>query len=169
MTSYFAFRPSTTQQFTFSPVLDGQTYNASVPWNEFAQRYYLNLAALDGTEVLLTALVGSATGVAILSLSWANGRAYVTTSLPHGYKIASTVELTVAGCTPDAYNGRFGCVITGPTTFWYPLANDPGSATAFGNASYNVSLIGGAPQPDGSYFTSTLVFRTSSQTFEVAP
>jgi hypothetical protein len=93
----------------------------------------------------------------------------VTTAGPHGYRIASTVELTLVGSTPDAYNGLFPCLITGPSSFSYILADDPGAATVFGTANYNINLIGGVAKEDGTFFASTLMFRQAASQFEVSP
>lgn len=169
MTQYFPFKPSNTQVFSFSPVLDGQTYNAQVPWLLFGARYYMSLIALDGTQIWYGAVVGSPTGVQIQALSWANGRAAAVTALPHGHKPATTVMLTIAGCSPDAFNGMVAALITGPNSFSWPLAMNPGAASIFGSAARNLNLIGGVANGLGGYFSSTLVFRTASQSFEVDP
>jgi hypothetical protein len=166
-TTIFPFTPSSTVQFAFQPVLDGNSYNASVPSLLFGNRYYLNLVAADGTPIIYTALIGSPTGIPIASLSWANAIVTATTETPHGYRIASTVELTIVGCTPDAYNGSVQVLITGPSTFSYLLASNPGSATVFGTANYDINLIGGVPKEDGTFFASTLVFRVPASQFEV--
>lgn len=169
MTALFNFTPSTVAPYQFQPTLNGAVYNATVPWLLFGARYYLNLAALDGTQLLYTAIAGSPTGVDLQSLAWANGIVSATTDVPHGYKIASTVSLTLVGSTPDAYNGKFDALITGPSSFSYMLTDNPGPATVFGVANYDVNLIGGVPNENGDYFTSTLVFRQQAQQFEVSP
>jgi hypothetical protein len=169
MTTYFNFAPSQVAPFSFSPVLDGQPYNATVPWVLFGQRFYLNLIALSGAQIWYGAIVGSPTGTEIAAISWANGIVSAVTATPHGYKIASTVELTIVGCTPMAYNGLNTCLITGSSSFSYMLANDPGPATVFGVANFNVNLLGGVPNETGVPFSSTLVFRQQSNQFEVSP
>ena len=163
MTTFTDFVPSNAAPFQFQPQLDGAAYNAIVTWNLFARRFYLNIYALDGTLVLSTALVGSPSGIALQSLAWANGTAKATTIAPHGYKVGKTVELTISGASPDAYNGIVDAFIVAADSFSYPIAANPGTATAFGIANYNVDLVGG-------YFkTSSMVFRQASQQFEVAP
>ena len=62
MSTIIPFTPIRQAAFTFQPVLDGNTYNATVTWNLFGQRYYLDLYALDGTLVVSRALVGSPIG-----------------------------------------------------------------------------------------------------------
>lgn len=162
MTTRFDFQPSLAAPFAFQPTLDGQVYNATVTWSLFGRRYYLNITALDGTRVVTEALVGSTTGIALESISWANGKASASAPSPHGYKTGNVIELTISGAVPDAYNGRVPCLITGPRTFSYALAADPGMATVFGTASYDVDLAGG-------YFESSIVFRQAAQQFEINP
>jgi hypothetical protein len=59
MTTFTNFSPSTTANFQFQPTLDGQVYTVTVLWSLFGQRYYVNIAALDGTLVALLPLIGS--------------------------------------------------------------------------------------------------------------
>lgn len=162
MTTITPFVPNNRVPFAFQPTLDGQVYNVTVTWNLFGVRYYINVYSLAGVLVVAKAMVGSPDGLAIEGLSWANGKAFATTSLPHGFKIGTTIALTVTGCAPDAFNGQIQAFVTGPQTLTWAIAGDPGMATAFGAVTYNISLVAG-------YFASTLVFRQSSQQFEVSP
>lgn len=165
----FTFRQPAGSPFSFQPTLDGQVYNATVPWLVFGARYYLSLTAIDGTPILYTAIAGSPTGLDLQALGWSAGRVQATTLAPHGYRLGRLVALTVSGCAPDTFNGLVQALITGPTTFTYALAADPGPATVLGRASYNVNLVGGVPNAAGVAFTSTLVFRQANQQFEVSP
>jgi hypothetical protein len=159
----FPFNPTGQATFSFEPTLDGQQYQAIVTWNLFAQRYYLNLYTLSNVLVVALAIVGSPSGVQLQSLAWAKGKVTATTEAPHGYKTGKIVTLVIAGVTPDGYNGTFQCLITGPSTFTYALAANPGQATALGTATYNINLVGG-------YFTtSSLVYRAPANQFEVSP
>jgi hypothetical protein len=162
MTTFFNFTPSITAAYQFQPTLDGQVYNATILWSVFGQRYYLRLADLSGNVIVHEALAGSDTGINVSSLSWSQGQVTLTTIAPHNYNIGEIIYLTVSGCSPDAYNGRFACNITGPDTLTYSLATDPGVAVGFGALSYDVSLVSG-------YFDSTLVFRQPNMQFEVSP
>jgi hypothetical protein len=162
VTTLFPFLPSSQAPFIFQPTLDGEVYNATVTWNLFGRRYYLNLAQLDGTLVVCRSVVGSPNGVDISSLSWAGGRVTAVSAAPHGYKIGAIVQLTISGCLPDVFNGLQDSFVTGSTTFSYPLDSDPGGFTQLGVAAYDVSLTSG-------YFVSTMVFREAAQTFEVSP
>lgn len=162
MTTFFDYAPSTQSVFQFNPTLDGQEYNAILPWGLFGQRPYLSVYALDGTLILNKALVGSPVGVAVETISWRLGVVTVTTETPHNYPIGFTIDLTVAGCAPDVFNGVQRCTITSPKTFTYPLTLDPGDLTAVGIVNYNINLVQG-------YFNSVLVFREANSQFEVSP
>lgn len=162
MTTFFNFTPSATSVYQFQPMLDGQTYNVTVPWSLFGQRYYIQVADLSGNVIVYEALAGSDTGVNIASLSWSQGQVTLMTSEDHGYGIGSIVDLTVSGCAPATYNGRYQCHITGADTLVYSLTSNPGVATGFGALTYDISLVSG-------YFASTLVYRQPNQQFEVSP
>lgn len=69
---------------------------------------------------------------AIATLTWASSVVTVTTVAPHGYPNGDTLGLTIAGATPAGFNGTFQATITGASTFTYPLANSPGTATVMG-------------------------------------
>lgn len=61
-TTIIPFVPQSGQPFQFGCVLDGQTYDATVTWNVFEQRYFINLFSVSGTRVLSIARVGSPRG-----------------------------------------------------------------------------------------------------------
>lgn len=161
----FIFTPSNQgPPFTFQPVLDGQNYTALVQWLAFGQRWYLSLYEGSSVDPIFNLpLIGSPGGVAIQSLSWNAGLVSVVTDQPHGYRLAQTVKLTIAGCAPDAYNGVFKCLITSPQKMTYALDNNPGQATTVGQVSFDINMA------EGYFSESTLVYREASQTFEVRP
>jgi len=169
VTTFVDFVPSLTVPFQFQPVLDGVAYTAIVTWNLFAQRYYLNLYALDGTLIFSLPLVGSPVGVALASLSWAFGTVTAATEQPHGYAALQTVKLALSGSSPDVYNGVFDCFVTGVDTFTYPLAEFPGPAASAGNVNFNIDLLAGYFNAGGQPFTSTLVYRVQNKQFEINP
>ncbi len=163
MTSYFPFVPNVQAPFTFQPTLDRRQFAASVTWNLFGQRWYLNLSQQNGTPIFTLPLLGSPDGTAIESLTWDSGTATVVTALPHNYPVGSTVAVTISGCAPAAYNGLVLAFIVDGTTFTYPVTSITVDATQLGTQIYNLNLAAG-------YFdTSTLVYRASSSTFEVTP
>lgn len=162
MTTIFPYAPSTQSVFQFQPTLDGQEYTALIPWALWGQRPYLSIYRLDGTLVVSKALVGSPIGLNVETIAWSRGVVTVQTENPHRYPIGQTIDLTMVGCAPDTYNGVQRCLITGPRTFTYQLSSNPGSFTAVGVVNYDINLVQG-------YFSSTLVFRTASNQFEVTP
>ena len=162
MTTYFEFAPTNTAAFQFQPTFDGVVYNVAVPWLLFGRRYYVACYALDGTLQFLLPLIGSPTGFEIQAIEWERGNAIVTTVEPHGFKIGSTTEVTISGVAPAAYDGKFKALAVDPVTLSYPLAANPGQATALGSANRDISMTAG-------YFNSTLVYRAANKTFEVSP
>lgn len=163
MTSYFPFVPNTVAPFTFQPILDSESYIATVTWNVYGQKWYLNVKEITGPLVFSLPLLGSVDGSALESVSWSFGVVTAVTAQTHNYTVGQTVEITVSGCAPDAYNGVVLAFIVDAFTFTYLIAADPGAATQLGTEIYNVNLAAG-------YFeTSTLVYRESSKTFEVTP
>lgn len=162
MTNY-PFQPSSQGPYQFQPTLDGSSYLVTVTWNTFDQRWYFNLYDNSGVLVVSKALVGSDAGANIQGMSWSRGVVALTTVLPHGLLIGDTLDLTVSGCSPSAYNGDQQMLVTGLSTLTFSLSADPGEANAFGAISYDIDLI------DGFGFTSKIVFRQTSQQFEVTP
>lgn len=162
MAEVFQFTPTVQAPFTFQPTLDGSTYSAAVKWNLFGQRWYLIVTQLTGELVFCLPLLGSPDGTQIESIVWANGTARVTCASPHKYRINQTVNITVRGCLPDAYNGLVRAFIVDQLTFTYPITTDPGGASQFGIQTYDINIAGG-------YFASTVVYRESSKTIEINP
>lgn len=157
-----AFTPTPLAPFQWQPTLDGSQYNATVTWNIYGQRWYLNLTQPNGTLVVAEALVDTAPAVPLLTIAWVNGTVTATTSGGHGYLVGATAWLTIAGCAPSAYNGLILCYVTSPITFTFPLALNPGPVTTIGAVSVPISMTGG-------YFGSVLTFDYSSQSFTVLP
>jgi hypothetical protein len=131
-------------------------------WNVSGQRWYLNLKDLSGNLIVNLPIIASPPSRNLQALSWVRGASLAVTALPHGFKLGSTIRLSVADCLPVAYNGIINALITGTMTFSYPLTADPGQATVLGTAGFEVNLVGG-------YFSSRMIFRATSQRFEVTP
>lgn len=161
MTAY-VFTPTATSLFQFQPIFDGATYNVIITWNIFRQDWYVNVLDLSGNRVVSIPVISSPSAINLQSISWANGRATGIVVSPHGFPIGAAVRLTVAGCAPDGYNGHVDVLASEANAFTYALATDPGVATVLGTAGYSINILDG-------YFTSTLVFREASSTFEVMP
>jgi hypothetical protein len=168
VTTVINFAPSAVQPFQFSATLDGQQYNVVCPWNIFrgpnnsTQGFYIAVYDLSGNLIVSRALSGSAIGINLQSLAWNNGTVTATTVTPHGYKVGKSIPLAISGASPDGFNGLYQCYITGPSTFTFALATNPGAATAFGSASFDVDLTG------GYFVTSRLVYRTPNRQFEIS-
>lgn len=163
MTTFFNFTPSTQQNFQFQPTLDGQQYNAIVTWNFAAQRFYINLYALDGTLIFSVPVIGSDTGRNVQSATWDHGFVTIMTDGPHGYVLGATIDINISGMVPDAYNGNVRAFVTRRDQLQYQLSLDPGLATQLGQVIYNVNMA-------GPYFsTSSIVYRSANRQFEVSP
>lgn len=159
--TYVNFVPSAILAPTYQITLDGNVYTLIMTWNLYAQRYYMNLYALDGTLIVAKALIGSPTGTDIASLSWANGKVTAITEENHGLTVNATVNVRISGVTPDGYNGNVQALVIDRETFSYQIPTDPGAATVPGVIDQNINLVGG-------YFTeSQLVYRTANAQFEV--
>ena len=160
----YTFQPSLQNVFQFQPLLDGETYTASILWNVFRQGYYIQLVDQNGNVIFLLPLVGSSTGIDIQSATWDQntGLVTVTAALPHGLPLNSAVNVTVSGMTPDAYNGDVLAYVQNRTQFTYPISADPGPVTTLGVVRVDLSLTAG-------YFSSKMVYRPSIQQIEVTP
>lgn len=53
------FNLPVTGNFQFSPVLGGVTYIATVTWNLYGQRYYIQIATTTGNVIMYRPVVGS--------------------------------------------------------------------------------------------------------------
>ena len=134
-----------------------------VTWNLVGQRFYVSLFSPSGIRVCTVPVCGSPDGIAVESAVWSNGFVTVTLTEPHGYLLGATVNLVVSGFTPDAYNGEVSALVTDTDEIEFPLSANPGDAQQLGIINYNIDILAG-------YFTtSTLVFRSSSQQFEITP
>lgn len=163
MTTVVPFQPTPFAPVSFMVTLDGQQYTVTVTWNLFGQRWYFNVSDLSGDVVLSEGLVGSPSPVQIASLAWANGLVTATTVTPHGFLDRSTTDLTVAGCAPSAYSGAVQAYIQDKKKIFWPVAENPGPATQLGTVSFDIDLV-------EQYFQiSTVVFRESTQQFEISP
>jgi hypothetical protein len=169
VTTFIPFTPTIVAgrpPFQFNATFDGLVYTLTVTWSIYGQRWYITIAALDGTLIAYLPMVGSSVPKPLTSLTWKpwnGGLVQAVTAAPHSVPLGWVVEFSVSGASPSEYNaGPARCVITGPSSFVYPLAADPGPATVPGGFSYDVSLVKG-------YFNSTLVWRIANAQFEVNP
>lgn len=163
MTTYTSFQPSPQQVFQFAAILDGQSYNCSLTYNLFGQRYYINCTDLSNNLVFSLPLIGSPDGRTSQQLTWDEGEVTVQTVAPHGFRIGRTLNLTLGQVSPEGYGGNRDMLVISSDQLTFPLSSDPGLCTAPGILYDNINIAGG-------YFTeSTLVYRKSSSQFEVTP
>lgn len=59
MATIVNFQPASTAQFTFPAVLDGTTYNIFIPYNNYGQRYYINIYDVSNNLVMAKPLIAS--------------------------------------------------------------------------------------------------------------
>ena len=154
------------QVFSFQPTLDGLLYTGTVTWGLFGQRPYLNIYALTGARILSVPLVGSPDAMPLASCQWNElaGIVVVTTQLPHGLRIGSVVNLTIANVITSNYNGLHQCAVLTPTVVTYPQTVDPGGpATQQWTIGQIINLV------QVWFSTSTLILRQSTNLIEVSP
>lgn len=159
----YQFTPTIGSNFTFNPVLDGNNYQATVTWNVFGQRWYLNLSDSNGNLVICTALVSSDDEHGISSISWDSGVVTVVATVPHFLSLGTPVVLNISGNSPDGYNGLYLCSVTGPSTFTYPLTIDPGQQVTLGSYGSIVDLC------YGMFANSTLAYYANNNQFVTTP
>jgi hypothetical protein len=158
----FPFSPSALQNVTFQPVLGQATYSAVVTWNVFGQRWYLNLSDSNGNLVISTAVVSSQDPQGIASISWLNNLVTVTTVNPHWLPVGSKVLVYLSGNTPTGYNGLYTVTITGPSSFTFTLATNPGASVVQGSFGGVVDLSAGlVPGSMLLYYAATQQFATT--------
>lgn len=89
-----------------------------------------------GTKSLLTQLSDLTpllpVAAAIQTLGWSGGEATAICVADHNLPIGQTINVTIAGAVPAGYNGTFPATAISPTTFTYPLQNNPGTETTPG-------------------------------------
>ena len=188
MTTY-TFSEKSTTLFTFQPTLDGVVYNASLPWNIFGKRFYVNIRDYNGNLVANIPLIESSsspnvtTKSSIENITWTNGIATVTptagsqsASLLLSELPGTIVNITVSGVLSTKYttstpgfNGSFVATIAGDgSSLTYALPAYPGDVTSLNNASIveayaPVNIIAG-------YFnTSVMYYFLDQNTLEVLP
>jgi hypothetical protein len=107
----------------------------------------------NGTNWFTLATV--TTAQTISSITNVGTTATLTTAAPHG--LATNNYVTISGATGAAYNGSYVITVTGPTTFTYVMATNPGaSASVVG--IYTVLGIKGATSGGTTYSVNSNTF-----------
>lgn len=159
MSTFVDFTPSQQAPFQFQPSLaNGQQYSVSVPWNEFGQRYYINVTDLSGNLILARALSPSGPTLKV-SLAWDDGVATAATTVPHNVPLASVVNVRISQSN-SGFDAVVTALATGPTTLTYPLPVNPNQpATITGKVNFDLDLLAG-------YGIGSLWFHQDTQQFE---
>jgi hypothetical protein len=142
MSTFVDFAPNLLAPFQFQPTLaNGQQYLVTVPWNEFGQRYYINVTDLSGNPILYRGL--SATGPTLQALLvWNEGVVTATMQLPHNVPIASVANIRITG--DNGFDGVYQALSTGPSTLTYPLLVNPQEALPIsGKVNFDLDLLAG--------------------------
>ena len=142
MSTKVIFTPSATRTFSFSPVINGVTYSATVTWNIQALRYYLNLYTTSGVLVLATAVVGSGPQLGS-TLTWSatgGGIATAITASAHNVPVGQLANIRISE-TGTAFDGNWQALATGPLTMTYALANPDENQPLSGQLSFDVNLV----------------------------
>jgi hypothetical protein len=159
VSTFVQFVPSTTAAFTFQPVLAGVTYNATVTWNTFSQRYYLNL--YDQNSNLIVCRPVSSSGPRFqATLTWDNGFAQAALSAPHNVPVGSVATVRVSE-TGTAFDGDWQALAGSAQGMTYLLPNPDLVNPVTGTLQQPLNLVGG-------YNIGWLLFHWDLQQFEFA-
>jgi uncharacterized repeat protein (TIGR01451 family) len=102
------------------------TDTVAVPGNHFGLVY--NTVSVNTTPFSVASDSGGTKTLNVSSLvhnALPGTTATATTTVAHGW--ITNTAVTVAGATPNAYNGPFNITVTGGTTFTYLMGSNPGS------------------------------------------
>lgn len=175
MTTVVNFSPSSTAAppFQFQATLDDAQYNVTTTWNILGQRWYVNLYTLSGSRLMTRPVIGSGAKIQAL-MTWANGTATVALQSAHNVPVGTVANVEVSG-TGLGYDGAWRALATDALTLTYSLPTNPQQYGVTANVSQDVNLLAGQPASYDSagnpltWFSSTLVYRTGTQQFEVTP
>lgn len=174
MTTIIPFTPSNLVVPSYLMTFDGQPYNLTVTWNVSAQRYYINIYDQNNNWIITTPLISSPPARAVNTVSYDPFLNLVTVVMvdpsqwpvplsPEGVanRPGTMVDFTLAGFTPNTYNGKYRSLWVNPTTFTFPMLTNPGQVIITGSVHRLINMI------ESVFTTSTLVYRNGA--FEVNP
>jgi hypothetical protein len=159
VSTFVDFAPTALTPFQFQPsLLNGTQYIVTVPWNEFGQRYYINVTDLSGNLVVYRGL--SATGPTLAAtLVWNEGIATATMVLPHNVPLASVANVRISQ-SGSGFDGVYQALSTDPMTLTYQLAVNPQEALPIsGKVNFDLDLLAG-------YGIGSLYFHSDTNQFE---
>lgn len=148
MSTLVNFQPSTTAAFSFGLTLNSASYIATITWNQFGERYYLNLADPSGALVLCRPVTASGPQISA-AFTWANGSAIAQAAGNHNVPIGSLAKVRIYG-TGAAFDGTYQVFAAGSQVLTYPLIVAPSEpAPLSGTISFDLNLVDGAVLTDG--------------------
>ena len=140
MSTLVDFIPSNIAAFQFQPTLNGTQYSLTVPWNLFAQDYYISLSDLTGNLILYRSLTASGPSLQAV-FSWSEQVATVVTALNHNVPVGQIASAR-ASQTGTGFDGFYNALSLGPTSMSYPLAVNPQTSPQ-GTLSFPLNLVAG--------------------------
>lgn len=158
--TFVDFAPSSTAAFSFQPVFASNSYIVSVPWNFFAERYYLSVSDSAGNLIFLIPLVESGPTFQV-QFTWNDGVASVLYGMPHKVPVGQLVNITITG-SGTTFDGEVMALATDDMTMTYALSVQPVSSTvpASGVVDFALNLLAG-------YISdASLLFHADKQQFE---
>lgn len=174
MTTVIPFLPSKLRAPRFMATFDGDNYNVVVTWNVSAQRYYVNVYALDGTWIVTVPLVQTPPARPVSSVTYNILRRVATVQLtdPSTWPVplskaglltppGTMIDYTLENFDPAVLNAKWRSLQVDTVTFSFPLADDPGQINILGSVSRMINMASGLFQ------TSTFIYRNGA--FEVNP
>jgi hypothetical protein len=109
MTTYLPFSPTYrpgSPPWTSTLTLDGNGYTLTVRWLLYSQRWYIELAALDGTVVFFKPMVGSPPLTPLVDLTWETGSPAVSGSVEAGITGSVATGSIVIPLPPTSQTGQ---------------------------------------------------------------
>lgn len=175
MTSVIPFVPSGIKAPSFAATFDGNPYTVTVTWNVSAQRYYINVYDGNSAWILTTALTSTPPARDVASIVYDDFLSQIVVTMvdptlwpvPLGHEglvtpAGTIIDYTLAGFTPNTYNGLFRSMQVNPTTFIIPnVLTDPGPVVVMGKVHRLMNMV------QTIFTTSSLVYRNSA--FEISP
>lgn len=159
MSTFVDFTPSALTPFQFQPsLLNGTQYIVTVPWNEFGQRYYINVSDLSGNLIAYRGLSASGPTLAA-TLVWEEGVAIASVVVPHNVPIASIVNVRISQ-SATGFDGVYQALSIDPLTLTYLLPVNPKQALPIaGKVNFDLDLLAG-------YGIGSLFWHEDTQQFE---
>jgi len=156
MATLIPFNPSNLFPFQFQPVLDGETYSATVLYNNYSQRYFLSISTFSNVLQLYTPLTASPDVVLQGAICTANSDQIVLTN--RNGNIYPGQLITGSTIAANTYvKTLYGSLVVMNQNAISSTASGQATTLAF---TYSINLTKG-------YFTTPIVYRASSGNIEI--